>query len=346
MFRRLSAVVAMAVLAVVPAFAFDADAMKTTLDELSQGIAQSAYTMNETDAASREAFNTVAAQTERREQTLSRMIGEIETAADLQAALETARDFAAGKSELEAQTSGVALQMLKERAAFLKVADFDVSFDLQRAAADVASTEVARAAVSSQLLSSQQRGLVVIQMPIVEAVLSVEDNKENRRNELIKEIFERHECRVMASRVDESGDKPVTNYYVSGRKYVIEALMRNYKGAAVANNLKAIMVLTTGGFWGQQSIEVAIEPTRDAAEKGSLAWYQAVLEKDPYGWMAENQYGKISQLGKVETVGGEQKLRLKNAKAEIWVIPAGGTRSDAIYYNESDFGDLYVNVGR
>ena len=171
MFRRLSAVVAMAFLAAAPVFAFDNDAMKTALDELSQGIAQSAYTMSETDTASREAYNTVAAQTERREQTLRRMIGEIESAADLQAALETARNFATGKSALEAQTSGVALQMLKERAAFLKVADVQTAPDMQRAAADVASTEVTRAAAST-LLSSRQRGLVVIQMPIVEAVIS------------------------------------------------------------------------------------------------------------------------------------------------------------------------------
>lgn len=346
MFRRFWTLAAMAVLAVTPAFAFDADAMKTALEDLSQGIAQSAYTMSETDAASREAYNTVAAQTERREQELSRMIGNIENAGDLQTALDTAQTFSAGKGELEAQTSAVAIQMLKERAAFLKVADFRASDELVQAANDVASTKARRAASSQQLLSTVQRGLVVIQMPIVEAVLSVDDNKENRRNELIKEIFDRHECKVMASYVDESGDKPVTNYYVSGRKYVIEALMRNYKGAAVANDLKAIMVLTTGGFWGKQSVEVTVEPSRDAPEKGSLAWYQTVIEKNPYGWMADNQYSRIAQLGKVESVGGEQKLRLKNAKAQIWVIPASGTRSDAIYYNESDFGDLYVSVGR
>ena len=130
MFRRFWTLAAMAVLAVTPAFAFDADAMKTALEDLSQGIAQSAYTMSETDAASREAYNTVAAQTERREQELSRMIGNIENAGDLQTALDTAQTFSAGKGELEAQTSAVAIQMLKERAAFLKVADFRHRIDL------------------------------------------------------------------------------------------------------------------------------------------------------------------------------------------------------------------------
>ncbi|HEY9069195.1 MAG TPA: hypothetical protein VIV61_03005 [Candidatus Ozemobacteraceae bacterium] len=342
MFRRLSAIMAIALFVAAPVSAFDRDAMKTALDELSQGIAQSAYTMNETDAASREAFNTVAAQTERREQALRSMIGGIESADDLRTALEAARDFSSGKGALEAQTTGVALQMLKERAAFLNVADFTTDAELQRAATEVASAEIDRAAASGQLLSSRQRGLVVIQMPIVEAVISVDDNKENRRIDHLKEIFSRHECKVMASHVDESGDKPMTNFYVSGRKYVIEALMRNYKGVTVANDLKAILVLTTGGFWGKKSIEVVVEPKRDAAEKGSLAWYQAVLEKDPYTWMAENDYGKLSTMGKVETVGGEQKLLLKNAKMDMWVVPAGGTRRDAIYVNSSEYGDLYV----
>jgi len=58
--------------------------------------------------------------------------------------------------------------------------------------------------------------------------------------------------------------------------------------------------------------------------------------------MAENDYAKLSTLGKVESIAGENKLRMKNAKLELWVIPANGTRRDAIYFNSVDFGDVYV----
>jgi len=40
--------------------------------------------------------------------------------------------------------------------------------------------------------------------------------------------------------------------------------------------------------------------------------FAAVLEKDPWKWMAENDYAKLSTLGKVENIAGENKLRLKN----------------------------------
>ena len=87
---------------------------------------------------------------------------------------------------------------------------------------------------------------------------------------------------------------------------------------------------------------VTVDPK--SPEKGTLSWYQAVLEKDPWKYMAETNYGTLSQLGKVEDLGGEQKLRIKNAKMELWVIPANGTKRDVIYMNSVDYGDVYISA--
>ncbi len=323
-------------------FAFDANALKGTLEDLSRGVSQTAYTLQERESTSeREAYDTAVALTEKSERELAKMISGIEKAEEIDSALETLKTFAAG-DPLKAHSGAVALKMLKDRAVFLNISGSKFDFELMNASTEVGKTDLKMAEKAGDLLSRNQKRLIVIQLPVIEAVLSLDDNKENRRIDSINGIFRRHGIRVISSKVDETGEKPQTNFYVSGKKFVLEALMRNFKGSTVSSDLKAVMVLTTGGFWGKSSIEVSVSPKSNAPETGSLAWYQAVLEKDPFKYMAENDYSKLTQLGKVEDVGGEKKLRLKNARLDLLVIPANGTRRDAIYGNSVEFGDVYV----
>lgn len=321
----------------LPAMALDGAAWQGSLGDLADGISQTAYTLSEkAGTAERAAYDTAADRTDRNQRRLAELIGALETPEDLRAALEEIRGFGA-KGPLQSHTSGVALKMLKDRANFLQQGDL-ISEDLQPLSQELTNTEVNRASRPEQLLDRRQRALVMVQVPVAEAVISITDNGEQRRLEAFKAMLKRHECRLLSER---TVDKR-TNFYVSGKKFVLEAMIRHYQGSEVTSNLKAIMTLTTGGFWGKTTIDVTVAPKPNATETGSLDWYRAILEKDPWKWMAENDYGKLSTLGKVENVAGENKLRLKNAKLQIWVVPANGTVADAIYYNEADFGDVYV----
>ncbi len=325
----------------MPAFCFDAGSWNAQLEELGQGVSQTAYTLSErAGTAERAVYDAAIEKTEKAQGNLGKMIGQIESAEDLLAALEATRTYGSGDAA-KAYTSGVAVKMLKERAAFLKV-ELPADQSVDSALTQITLETTPQVNDVRTLLTNSQRALIMVQTPVAEAVISFEDGKEQRRLNAFKAMIDRHECRVISSAVDKSGEQPRYNFYLSGKKFVLEAMIRHYGGQEVNSNLKAVLVLTGGGFWGQKTVEVTVNPT--SQEKGTLAWYQAVLEKDPYKYVAETQYETIAQLGKVETLAGENKLRIKNAKMELWVMPANGTRRDVIYYNSAEYGDIYVSA--
>ncbi len=342
MARKLTILFLISLIMASPSFALEKGSLKSAMDDLSQGISQTAYTLQEKEnSAERDVYDSAADKADRAEKEVRAMVSGIETAADLQAALDEVKEFGTGDA-LHSHTSAIVVKMLKERAAFLKLEEPKAGADLEAAEGAVRATVSERVAKPEDLLNLNQQKLIMVQTPVAEAVISVSDNKENRRITALEAMLDRHEIRILSSRKDESGDQPVMNYYVSGKKFVLEALMRNFNGTEVSGNLKAVMKITTGGFWGKDSVEVTVTPKAGEPEKGTLSWYQAVLEKDPFNWLAQNDYSKLQVVGKPETVGGEQKLRLKNAKLEIWVIAANGTLKDAIYFNSTEFGDVYV----
>jgi len=193
------------------------------------------------------------------------------------------------------------------------------------------------------LAANLDQALLMVTVPVAEAVLSFED-KDDERLALLKEILNRHEARLYANFTDKSYKPVQTNCYVSGKKFVLESLMRTYKGVIVNNDFNAIVTLNAGGFFSPKTIDVTLKPKRDTTEQGTLDWYRTVVEKDPFGYMLKNKVADIMSLGKVENLAGEQKLRIKNAKAELWIVPNGGDRRSAVYYNKVDFGDIYLPI--
>ncbi|MFZ2959378.1 MAG: hypothetical protein WA705_21025 [Candidatus Ozemobacteraceae bacterium] len=325
-----------------PVWAFDRETLRNTLEDLSQGVSQSAYALNETaGTAERDGYDIAAAKSDHAQAELAKTAASIENAADLTAALEETRSFGRGDA-VRAYTAGVAVKALRERATFLKISEPAVEQALIAAADELIKAETLSVDDSKKLLSLSQERLIQVQLPVADAVISCEDTKDNRRVDALKRMLARHDCNVSASAVDTSGDKPQTNFLISGKKFVIEALMRNFKGSEVKNDLRAILVITAGGFWGKSSITVNVTPKSGSSETGTLGWYQAVLEKDPFKYMVETDYAKLAQLGKVETIGGEQKLRIKNAVVDLWVVGPNGTQRDAVYANHVEFGDVYT----
>ena len=135
-------------------------------------------------------------------------------------------------------------------------------------------------------------GLVVHQMPIVKPFSRLTTTKP--RNELIKEIFDRHECKVMASYVDEAATSR-SRTTSSPAQVCHRGPDAQLKGAAVANDLKAIIVLTTGGFWGKQSVEVTV--SRPATPRRVRWPYQTVIEKTPpAGWRTTSAPHRAQQV--------------------------------------------------
>ena len=111
------------------------------------------------------------------------------------------------------------------------------------------------------------------------------------------------------------------------------------------NDMKAIVRITSGGFWsGKKSVDFKISPNADNGVMGELSWYKSVVEKDPTRYLAENNYKELATLGTIETIAGENKLQLKNATAEIWVMSKNGSQRNAVYFSKIELGDVYVDA--
>jgi hypothetical protein len=328
-------------------FSAEPTPLEKALQEFSQGISQTAYSMQEREnSAERLMYERAVAKTERAEQTIRGIISKIDSPEQLEKAMESVGSFGK-RDKLSKHASDAVQKMLQERAVFLQVSGLPVAAAKDEGDFRNIPPVTARApgARPKDLLSSTQRRLIMISVPTAEAVVFLDDNKEERRVKALKDLLARHKCHVLSSAENKDGEVPRHNFYISGKKFVLEALTRHFKGTPVDGNLKAVLAVSAGGFWsGASTLEFTIKPTAQAAEKGNLSWYQAVLEKDPFKYLAENEYAKLSQLGKVEVLAGEKKLRVKNAKAALWVIAENGTKRDAIYTSTADFGDVYVNI--
>jgi hypothetical protein len=204
-------------------------------------------------------------------------------------------------------------------------------------------------ATTPQILMNQRRQrLIMIETPIVEAIISLSDTKENRRRDNLRSIFKRHECRILAENQEEGNDKKINNFYFSGKKYLVDALLDHFGGDLVNGNLKAMVKITCGGFWsGKSSIEITLGQTRNNSVMGELGFFKSTVEKDPFKYLAANGYlNRLEKIGSYKDVAGVRKLHFNNAVVEIWVTPQNGTKRNAVYKSETDFGDIYLDLNQ
>lgn len=335
---RKTVLIVLFTLASLTLHAFDGANFTSALNELSEGISQTAYSMSErSGSAEREAFSAAADRADLADRCIRDILSTVNTAEDFAAAEEVLADYATA-SDLNAHTVAAVEKMLQQRATFIN--------SNTPAASAVSIRSSGRAATEPQkLLNTRQKRMVMIDVPVVEAVLSLEDTKQNRRRDNLKEIFKRHSCRIISDNSNDSGDNPLHVFYFSGKKYVVDALLGHFGGDVVQSDLKAIVRITTGGFWaGKKSLDFSIVPKAGSSIMGDLSWYKSVVEKDPTRFLSENNYSELTTLGSIETVAGEKKVLLKNATAEIWVMSKNGSIRNAIYNSSSDLGDIYVNA--
>lgn len=335
---RKTALILFFTLASISAYALDSANFTTALGELAEGISQTAYSISEkASSAEREAFTGAADRADRAEKRIRDIVSAINNTEDFAIAEKCLNDFAAG-SALNAHTVALVGKMLQQRAAFVN--------NSAPAASAVQMIDSGRAAATpEQLLSQRQRRMIMIETPVAEAVISLEDTKKNRRLDNLKAIFQRHKCRIISQNTDESGDNSVHGFYCSGKKYVIDALLGHFGGDVVQGDLKAVVRISTGGFWsGKKSVDFQIAPKAGSSVMGELSWYKSVIEKDPTKYLVENNYSELATLGSLENVAGEKKLQLKNAIAEIWVMSKNGSTRNAIYTSKTELGDIFVSA--
>lgn len=335
---RKTALILFFTLASISVYALDSADFNSALNDYAEGISQTAYSVSEkANSAEREAFSGAADRADRAEKRIRDIVSAINTQDEFAAAEKCLADFAAA-GDLNAHTVALVEKLVQQRAAFLN--------NTAQAAATVSMTNNGRAAAApEQLLNKRQRRLIMIETPVAEAVISLEDTSKNRRLDNLKAIFQRHGCRVISQNTSESGDNPVHGFYFSGKKYVIDALLGHFGGDVVQSDLKAIVRITTGGFWsGKQSVDFQIAPKAGSSVMGDLSWYKSVIEKDPTRYLAENNYSELATLGTIENVAGEKKIQLKNAIAEIWVMSKNGSARTAIYTSKTELGDIFVNA--
>ncbi len=335
MFRKITLVLFFSLLA-VSSFAFDKAELNNCLNDLAAGISQTAYSLSENEnSAERASFDSAASRADKSEKKLKEIVSSIETASDFAKAQKVINAFGK-KDKLNSHTAAVATKLLKDRARFIN----------SNLGSTITVNNSDKLAVNPEMLmSTRQKRLIMIETPIAEAVISITDKKDKRRVSNLENIFKRHDCRIISEYSNESGDQDVYNYYFEGKKFVLDALMGHFGGTVVKSDLKATVKITSGGFWsGKQTATFDIAPTRSGSVMGDLSWYKSVVEKDPFKYLAEKNFSKLSALGKMENVAGESKLHLKNAIVEIWVMANGSTIKNAIYKNETEFGDLYIDA--
>lgn len=333
MFRKIFLVMVFSLFSVA-SFAIDKADFNACLNDLAEGISQTAYSVSEREnSAERQAVNAAEARADKAEDHLKKIISNINNKEDFSEAEEIISAFAK-QGKLNSHTAAVATKHLKERVAFINANNKSTS-KLKFSGSGV------MAKTPEILMSRRGRRMIMTDVPVVEAALSLTDTKEKRRIKNLNNIFDHHGCRVISNNTNED----THTYYFSGKKYVIDALLGHFGGSIVKGNLKAVVTVTAGGFWaGKQSVSFNIAPTRNGNEMGELSWYKSVVENDPFKYLVTKNLAKLATIGKYETIAGEKKLLLKNTTVQIWVIPSNGTTKNAIYTNSTDFGDKYVDL--
>jgi len=297
MIRKITLVLVFSILA-VSAFAFDRADFNNSLKDLAEGIAQTAYTLSEkADSSEREAYEAAVARAEKSERRIREILNQLETKADFDAAKEELKKFAA-VDKTNAHTAAFVEKLLVQRINFVTANNFADSNEVEM------TTELKMAAAPEMVLNRRQRRMVMIDTPIVEAVISLEDTKNARRVNNLKAIFSRHECRILSENKEDGGDNEVTNFYFSGKKYVLDALLGHFGGDVVSNDLKAIVKITCGGFWsGKKSVTINVAANGNNGVMGNLSWFKSTIEKDPFKYFANS-----GDMSKLESIGAYENI--------------------------------------
>ena len=318
------------------AYALDSKAFNKALSDYTDAVSQTVYTGAETEKS--EAYiNRAFDNAERASLNFAKLVSKIETESDLMEACVLLKAYQE-KSELNEKTSAMASKVLRERANFLNAQGLAVAVPER-------TSRVAKSAVASKkMMKKHQKRLIMIETPDAEATIHLSDKSKNRRVENLEKIFKNHSIKVISSYRNEKEDKYC--YYFSGKKYVVDVLLNHFDGSVVNSDLKAFVKITTGGFWGgKKNHTFAVGPKRsDKSTMGELSWYKSVVQHDPIAYFMENDYDELVTLASKEKVAGVDKLLFKNAKVEIWVSAGDTTEANAIYHENLELGDIYVDA--
>ena len=321
-------------------YAMDSDKFNKALDTYANALSQTAYYGEECKATGNyELYENALNRADSTANLLVTMINGISSQTEVDATANLIDQFAKA-ADLNKEAANEARKMLKVRANYLATTEKNqepISMSVSRSQAP---------ATPKQMMKSHQKRLITIETPEAEAVIILEDTSKNRRVNNLEQILKRHGCKVLASYQNEGKGDDKYCYYFSGRKYVIDALLCHYNGTLVESDLKAIVKITTGGFWGGKKNHVfTVAPKRSNKNiMGELGWYKSVIQHDPIKYFSENSYEELIIIASKEKVAGVEKLLFKNAKVEIWVAASNNTENEAIYHEKLELGDIYIDA--
>ena len=321
----------------------DSAAFKKALKNYADCISQTAYSTKElANKADSSSYEIALTRAEEAETSLNKIIASFNTEEELSEAYNLTVAFSK-KSDLNAYTSELVCKMLQKKANFLiadgKQPNVELTKNIQK--------RTAQASVApDNLLKKRHKRLIMIETPVAEAIVCVEDTDKNRRVNNLEKIFKRHGCKIISSYTNENKKADKYCYYFTGKKYVIDALLGHFDGSVVNSDLKAVVKMTTGGFWGgKKKAEFTVGPKRSSKNiMGELSWYKSVIEHEPITYVSDNNYDELLSIGSIETVAGVKKLLFKNVKAEIFVFANDKTENESIYHNKLELGDIYIDA--
>ena len=325
--------------------AADIDTLKfnKALKDYADGISQVNYNMKELDSEKDpEALDIALSNAEKSEKAIENFISSLKTEQEINEAYKQIDTFSK-KSDLNNYAAQRVFKMLHSKANYLSVDYKKIDGDLNQ---KITKRSAQAPSNSKNLLKKRHKRLIMIDTPVAEAIVAIEDTSKNRRVNNLEKIFKRHGCKVISSYINENKKADKYCYYFSGKKYVIDALLGHFDGSVVNSDLKAMIKITTGGFWGgKKNYTFYVAPKRSNKNvMGELSWYKSTIEHDPIAYFAANNYDELSSLGSTETVVGIKKILFKNVKAEIWVFAGDKTETDSIYHTKLEFGDKYIDA--
>jgi hypothetical protein len=265
------------------------------------------------------------------------IVSKIESSEEIQQAKELANNYSEGNAQ-QKLAAQVLNDALKKKALFLGIQG---SNEERAGFLDGISADVFQPVETDIFLRPEE--FAVLEVPSAVGSVFVTDRKWQDRSAHFTSILERHDCDILSGYTWAKGDDS-HNYFVSCKKFVLDELI-NHFGGVQGQNFELQAELKVGGWLLNDKVEITIPIESKSKEKTSFQWFDAMIRPELFQYINKNQPSLLAKLGKTAEVAGDTVRVLKNARAKIWLKPAGEDVSHSVYYTEEEYGDIQLKEG-
>lgn len=269
---------------------------------------------------------------------LQGMINEIQSQEELKQAYSLTSKLVEGNSA-QKYVADVVSRMLKKKEVFLRLND---ALDGNSSSSEESEDQISRKVQLDTFLRPDE--FIAVEVSAAEGSVSLLEKGDEERLHHFQGILDRHECDVISQYHWDDGDDRY-NYNFSCKEFVVDTLVEHFEGYK-GEHFDLHVELTSGSWLFRNEGEFQVSAPEKSSEKGTLGWYRAVVENNPFQYALENNLMNMETMGKFKDIAGDKTLLVKNAKFKLWVTAPGQSKSHAIYMSEGELGDLSLKGGQ